>query len=183
MRLAKISTFKNEMRKNGVIICFSGILSQGIIQEIGEALRSELQTENAKTSKYFSILSIFVEQTQNILNYYKKKSETRQLEIDFINSGIVCIGSNGDKYFVCSSNLIEVTDAEKLNKRLEFTKNNSIEEIKKLYKEQIRKDITDESYGAGLGFYEMAKKSTEPVEYFIGKSYDKYYEFTINAVI
>lgn len=171
------------MHKNGVIVCFSGILSQGIIQEIGETLKSELQTENVKNSKFYAIFSISVEQIQNIINYYKKKSENRKLESVFLNSGIVCIGFNCNKYFVCSSNLVEVSDVEEIRERLDFIKDKSAEEIRKLYKKQIRKDLIEESYGPGLGFYEMSKRATEPIKYIIDKYDDKYYEFTINVII
>lgn len=183
MNFSSIINFKNEMSKNGVIICFSGTLSQGIIQEIGESLKNELEKQKAKNSKYFSIFSVFIEQTQNIINYYRKKSESKQIDNDFLSSGIVCIGAHNDKYFVCSSNWIENQDVKKIKDQLEIISGKTKEEINKLYKQQIRKQRSEESYGAGLGFYEMARKSTEPFQYSFNKKDSNYHEFVINIII
>jgi regulator of sigma D len=60
---------QNKLRQSGILICFSGRLSQGLIEEYGEAVKKYLETEDRPMNEIFNVFSIFIEQTQNIKNY------------------------------------------------------------------------------------------------------------------
>jgi hypothetical protein len=174
---------KGELNKNGVIVSFTGIFSQSIIQEIGDALRKGMQNEDYMDRNYYNVFSIFIEQTQNITNYIGKKSMNEQIDSEFMNSGIVSIGKANDKHFVYSANWVENSDVDSLIERLELVKSKNKDELKKLYNEQLRKNGDDETKGMGLGLLEMARKGTNSIEYSFSRKNHKYSFFTLNISI
>ncbi len=91
-------------------------------------------------------------------------------------SGIVTIGKTSDGYFVSSGNLIENCDAESLKTRIESLAGLDKAALKKLYKEQLRKDLSPDSAGAGLGLIDMAKRSSRSLEYSISPQ-DAFFSF------
>ncbi len=75
------------------------------------------------------------------------------------------IGREGNDYVVCAGNLIERGDVERLHARLSRIREMSKEELKALYKEQLRADPEEGSKGAGLGFMEIARRASKPIEF------------------
>ena len=79
--------------------------------------------------------------------------------------GILTIGREGNEYVVCAGNLIERCDVERLHARLSRIREMSKEELRALYKEQLRADPEEGSKGAGLGFMEIARRASKPIEF------------------
>lgn len=183
MLIEDLTKLKTELNHNNVILSFAGIFSQGIIQELGEALKSGLQNESIFSKNSYNIFSVFIEQTQNIANYIRRKCKSNEQNSDFICSGIVLIGKKEDKIFVCSSNLIQNSDLDALKENIEFLKGKNKDELKKIYKEKIRMHRDENSEGAGLGLIDMARRSSEPLEYFFMKKDENYHYFSLNVII
>src|SRR6056297_1947114 len=117
MEKMNILNLRNNLNKYGVIMSFTGPFSQGIIEEIGDALRNYLETKNNSRGKIFKVFSVFIEQTQNIKNYaYSLSNNTEQEKI--LLSGILNIGLKDDKYFVSSGNLVKNDNVEELHNKL-----------------------------------------------------------------
>jgi len=57
------------------------------------------------------------------------------------------------------------------------------DELKIYYKERRRADREGDSKGAGIGFIEMARKSSQPLEFSFQKIDDKHSFFTIKITI
>ena len=181
MMMQDFTKLSDVLNQNGVILCLSGIVSQGVIQEIGDALKERLQNE--VDMLYYDIFSVFIEQTQNIIKYINKKAAGNQINTELSNSGMVCIQKMNNKYYVVSTNLVENSDVDELSERIEFIKNKNKDEIKKLYKKQIKKHVTDKTKGAGLGLLLMAKKASESLQYEIIKKNNMYQSFTLSVAI
>jgi len=160
-RLTDIQAVLNRYR---VLSCFSGRFSQGIIEEMGAAIKTHMERQSSPKSAIHSVFSIYIEQTQNIKNYVARFAGSER-EAEIAVSSIVCIGEGERGYFVWSGNEVELADIEPLRSRLDALAAADGEELKRLYREQLRRDPEPGASGAGIGFIEMARKASAPIEY------------------
>ncbi|MGM0502815.1 MAG: SiaB family protein kinase [Bacillota bacterium] len=173
---------KEQLNDYGIVLSFTGPFSQGIIEEIGAALKSYLNNDKRSKGQVYKVFSVFIEQTQNVKNYaFNFEDEAKKEKI--LKSGIMIIGETNGKYFICSGNLIEKEDVADLKERLAELKNTDQKGLKKLYKKRLRADMKKDEGGAGLGLIEMARKATEKIDYnFINKE-NGYYFYTLTVII
>ncbi|MBW7456609.1 SiaB family protein kinase [Paenibacillus sepulcri] len=170
------------LRSRGILISFTGKLSQALIVEYGEAVKSYLETENRPKNEVFNIFSLFIEQTQNINNYCAVKTESSNYE-EIAHSSIVTIGKTGSGSFVCSGNLIENANSEALQTYLDTIISLDKTGLKTLYKTVLKQEVPEGSRGAGLGLIDMARKASAPLEYSIVKQDEALSFFTLKAIV
>ncbi|SDG44474.1 SiaB family protein kinase [Desulfosporosinus hippei] len=172
---------QSTLGSRGILISFSGRFSQGIIEELGEAIMEHMKAEDRPRNDIYNVFAIFVEITHNI-----KKYALSQLGSDFYdqiyNSGIVTIGRNEEGYFICSGNLVKKTDAEKLANALDSVIPLDKDQLKKRYKEQMKKELPPGSTGAGLGLIDIARKSSKPMHYSMRDMQDLAF-FTLTVMV
>ncbi|MEG6585129.1 SiaB family protein kinase [Dendrosporobacter sp. 1207_IL3150] len=178
----KLLDLQRGMREHGVLISFSGRFSQGIIEELGNAVRIYMENDQKPKNAIHNVFAIFIEQTQNIKNYCVSKQNYPSSEI-IANSGIVTIGKNDEYYFICSGNVIENGDVALLAERIAGISGLDKDALKKLYKEKIRQEVAPDAVGAGIGLIDMARKATQPLEYSVIKLDDSYSYFTLKVVV
>ncbi|WHH58517.1 SiaB family protein kinase [Petroclostridium sp. X23] len=178
----KLLGLQNILRKSGILISFSGRFSQGIIEELGEAIQKHMEAQDTPKSDVFNVFAVFIEQTQNIKNYTSLKQGSEGYD-RISNSGIVSIGKSDSGYFIWSGNMVENADSTALIDKLEYVKKLDKNELKKLYKEQMKKDVLPDSMGAGVGLIEMARKASRPLEYSVEKIDDKFSFFELRVIV
>lgn len=172
---------QNTLSSSGILIGFSGPFSQGIIEELGEAIMKHMKTEDRPRNDIYNVFAIFVETTHNIKKYAVSKKGSKFYERIY-NSGIITIGKNQEGYYICSGNLIEKEDAEKLAAQLDSLIPLDKDQLKKRYKEQMKKDLPPNSIGAGLGLIDIARKSSKPMNYSM-RSMDELSFFTLTVMV
>lgn len=170
------------LQNYGILISFSGRFSQEIIEELGDAVKKYLETESISQNDTYNVFSIFIEQTQNIKNYSGMKSNCLYGD-KIANSGIVTIGKSEIGHFVSSGNLMERQDADALMAKLGIISSSDKVGLKKMYKEQLKKDIPLDSIGAGLGLIDMARKASRPIEYSLIKMDHEFSFFTLKVYV
>lgn len=173
---------QKQLQSYGVLISFSGRFTQEIIEELGDAVKKYLETEATSQNDTYNVFSMFIEQTQNIKNYSSQKSSSPVGE-RIANSGIIAIGKWEQGYFVSSGNLIELQDAEPLTAKLDTIAALDKAGLRKLYKEQMKKDIPPGSCGAGLGLIDMARHASQPLYYEIKNQEEGLAFFTLKACV
>jgi hypothetical protein len=142
------------------MLCFNGPFSQGLIEEIGSALKRYMQSETASSSDSLDVFAVYIEIAQNIRQYAAAQSYN-----DADASATVVIARNSEGHYVISAgNIVEPSDGEALTHRIERLAGLDRAQLRAAYKEQLRKprDETTGS-GAGLGLIDMARKATQPV--------------------
>lgn len=161
-----------------ILICFNGPFSHSIIEELGKAVKSYLESENQKKSVIMDVFAVFVEQTQNVRNYTASAAlaETDQ-------QGILIIGKHDDKYAVSAGNLVRAADVAPLIGKLERLKGLDKTELKALYKEQMRLPLAPDGAGAGLGLIDMARRASEPLHHTVEPIDGDYAFFSLRVVI
>ncbi|MGE5652983.1 MAG: SiaB family protein kinase [Bacillota bacterium] len=182
MVIAKLMELQNTLKRDGILISFSGRLSQGIIEELGEAIKKHMEAEETPKTEIFNVFAVFVEQTHNIKNYAATRQGSKDYET-IANSGIVTIGKVDHSYFVCSGNLVTNEDADSLIPRIERLRDLDKAGLKQLYKEQMKREIPPGSQGAGLGLIDIARKASQPIQYSILKLNDTHSFFTLNVIV
>lgn len=170
------------LRNNGILISFSGWLSQQLIEEYGEAIRKYLVAENKPKNEISHIFSIYIEQTQNINNYCATKSVLPVCD-RISQSSIVTIGKTEQGTYICSGNLVENDDLNSLIARVESVVKLDKDGLKRAYKEQLKKELPDGANGAGVGLIDMARKATMPLEYSVTKVDELLSFFILKAVV
>ena len=177
-----ILNLRNKLNEYGVIMSFTGPFSQGIIEEIGDALRNYLETKIDSRGEIFKVFSVFIEQTQNIKNYAYQLPEENTQE-DILLSGILNIGYKDEKYFVSSGNLVKEDDVDELRARLNQIKSYNKKELAKAYREILRSNKENDRGGAGLGLIEMARKASESIVFSFEDTEGGYKFFTLTIRI
>jgi hypothetical protein len=154
--------YKQSLETDGIIFSFSGPMSHEIIESIGSAIRVKIgEGEGGDKKAALKVFSIFVEQVENVINYSAEKD---QADSPF-SFGIVVVGQKNGHFFISGGNKIINSKVDKLRNNLDKLSKMDKDELKVYYKEQRRAESDNDSKGAGIGFIEMARKSSKPIEY------------------
>jgi hypothetical protein len=189
MLAGQLMDLRSMLHSQGVIFAYSGYVTEPVLSGVGEALKQKLTIDDADTKTLRSVFAIFVEQMQNIIRYSAEKAHQPMPPasdagaLNEIRYGILTIGREGNDYMVCAGNLVRQSDVPRLKERLSRIRNMSKEELKALYKEQLRADPEQGSKGAGLGFMEIARRATQPIDFDFADVDGEYSFFALKATI
>jgi hypothetical protein len=144
--------------QKNILLCFNGPFSQGLIEEIGSALKRHLQSETPASSSALDVFAVYIELAQNIREYSRARnySETEA-------SATCVVGRNKDgRYEISAGNVVETTDAERLCARVQELSQMDKAQLKAAYKERLRAP-RGENDSAGLGLIDIARKASAPI--------------------
>lgn len=152
---------KAEFAREGILISFNGPFTHGIIEELGNAARRYLEGEQLERGVVTDVFAVYIEQTQNVRNYLHR----HELTTEPYNSAVVVIGTKEGRYTVRSGNSIRRDDVAALTSRLEMINELDKAGLKRLYKEQLRREVPPDAQGAGLGLIDMARRADGPLRF------------------
>lgn len=169
-----ITEIQHMVDKGGIIfLSYGGFLSQALISGMTEALEKETQVSDISMGVSSNIFTIFIELSQNMMNYSKTK-ESQNRDIDPYGLIFVSKDSEGN-YYVDSQNIISIEDKEKIEPKLIEIQTLNKDGIKKRYRELRKSGKNTHGKGGGIGFYEVAKRC-DAIEYdFSAINNDKFY--------
>lgn len=152
---------RESYNRQQIMLCFNGPISRSLIEEIGNALRNYLSSENAPASSAMDVFAVYIEMTQNIRHYTRQKEWTDQEA----GATVVVARDEQGRYVVSAGNLIEHADGERLKQAVQALAGLDKVQLKARYKEQLRKPRDElASSGAGLGLIDIARKASAPLE-------------------
>lgn len=157
-------SFYEELKREGVIFCFSGPTSQSVVEGIGKVLKRKMELEDAGMTTIQRVFSIFVEQMQNIVNYSIERTPPETENGDELRHGMIIVGRDERGFYIICGNKVHTEQSEKMLARIEHLQTLSKQELKEYYKSMRRMDPDSDSKGAGLGFIEMFRRASEPLE-------------------
>lgn len=166
------------LKQQGIIFAYSGYMTERVLSGVGEAIKQKLVIDDADTKTLRSVFAVFVEQMQNIIRYSAEM--TTEPEIRY---GIVTIGQEDGDYVIHAGNLVARKDVERIRARLNKICNMNREELRALHKEQLRAMPEEGSKGAGLGFMEIARRASKPIEFDFTDVDDDYAFFSLKASV
>ncbi|MCO4785398.1 MAG: biofilm regulation protein kinase SiaB [Marinomonas atlantica] len=141
-----------------ILLCFNGPISRSLIEEIGNALRNYMKSEQASPADALDVFAVYIELTQNIRHY---AVASKLLGAD---TATVVVSYRDGHYHVSAGNIVRQEDGQRLMDQVVMLAALDKVELKKIYKEQLRKprDVGATS-GAGLGLIDIARKASAPV--------------------
>ena len=148
---------------NDSILHFTGKIRYDTIGILINELKSKVLLLGIQTSLYKKILLVMIESLENIMKYTADNTTSEPVNKKFLPR--FYIEKKDKKYILGSSNLIERNNIDKLKKRLEHLNRLDNHELKELYKSTITDGQFSHKGGAGLGFIELAKISSEKIKY------------------
>jgi len=177
-----VSKIRTLMAEEGIVFSFSGMISQSLTSFMVETAKSQLEEKGEDSKKIGNMFSIAIEQLQNIMSYSKDKDMTGINK--YISPGVLIIGIDKDlnKYYVHSSNEMEANDKDKVSQKIDHINSLERSELRKYLREKLRSAEDKHERGAGVGFIEMAKRSSEKLKYYFEEIDGKTF-FHISAYI
>lgn len=165
-----------------ILFGYNGIISQEFVSEIENVINDALSLHDKDFDKKIArnLFSIAVEQLQNIISY--SKHNVKKSDNIFESSGVCIFGydENKEKYFIKTLNQIQENDKIKVKNKIDMLNSMDDGEKRKLMRELLRSGEHSHDRGAGVGFIEMARRSSEKIEYsFIENLKENLFELTI----
>jgi Family of unknown function (DUF6272) len=144
-----------------IMLAFNGPVTQSLIEELGNALKSHLEREAVSHSAAMDVFAVYIEMIQNVRHYAVEKQLN---EMDA--SAVVVIGrTDSSAYFVSAGNIVDINDGAALEEKIKALANLDKTQLKAAYKEQMRRPRDETAVsGAGLGLIDMARKASSPIE-------------------
>jgi len=164
----KVGLFKyyDEMQKEGVILYFNGPVSQVVVESIADLMRSKMRAEEAAMGSVQRVFSVLVEQMQNIVRYSSERQVDNPEYQGEMAHGQVVVGREEDgRFYVACGNKIMTQDSDELSEQIKLLQTMDRDELKAYYKERRKLPDCGSAKGAGLGFVEMARKASQPLDY------------------
>jgi len=176
-----VDGIRDLVKKDGVIfLTYGGFLTQTLITGITEALEAEAEQNDLNMGIANNIFTIFIELSQNIMNYSKNQHENN---LDVNSEGLIIVGKDNEQnYYIHSQNIISNKDREKIEPKLKEILSMSKDEIKKRYRELRRSGRHTHDKGGGIGFYEIAKRCDKISFEFKKINENKYYFHFISQI-
>ncbi len=178
--------FREILADRGIQFCYCGYITEDILSGIGSSLKQKLAMENTNREVARAVFSLFVEQVQNVIRYSAEKklsaadSGLSDVELPF---GLFSVGKKDDYYFVACGNMIPTGDVERLRGNLIKIQNMDKSELKALYKEILRGKTPEGSKGAGVGFIDIARRTTKGLEFDFHEINSEFAFFALKAYI
>lgn len=155
MDLNQAIGLRNQLRTHKVIMAYNGAISDELMLTLADLLKTRmLAQDDPKRSK--TIFSVFMEGVQNLIWHGGDDSDT---------SGMILITQDQGEVTIMCGNRIAQKDTRELRERLSQIVNADKETIRQLYREGMSSSNEHEGPGAGLGLLEIARRSSQPINY------------------
>lgn len=153
------------MHDNHIQFSYKGPISQEVLVSLGETIKEKLHREDCDAKVVRRVFSVLVEAAHNILKY---SSEKAYLDASNKSTGIGLIGigkNDNDLFLIFSGNIVSQDEATTIENKLKYINSLTADELTTSYQQQLRKGTLSADGSAGLGLYEVARKSDRPIDY------------------
>ncbi|NHB69915.1 SiaB family protein kinase [Perlabentimonas gracilis] len=157
--IKSVSNIYDEMMENGFSLVYLGEFSHEITKMFTSMAESDMEKQSEERSVQRKVYHVMVETLQNM---NKHSDEIRDGKI---GSGLFIIGKKDDTYYIITSNKVARKHKDDLENSLITVNNASKEELKEMYKKQIKEGKLSSKGGAGLGLIDIARKTGETLNY------------------
>jgi hypothetical protein len=167
---------KTEGDDRGVLLSFSGELTQDSTDAIMLLAENALKTKGAKRKEQNRLSGVLIECLQNVSRHGWINDEG-ELQL------FLTIDSTPLGFQIQAGNIVDLEMAATLRAKLSEVNGFTHEELRLRYVECLCNNDWSEKGGAGLGLLSMAKKSNGPLDYQFLELEDGMYLFTLGILI
>lgn len=175
--IKSVSTIYDEMIENGFSLVYLGEFSHQITKMFTSMAESDMEKQSEEKSVQRRVYHVMVETLQN-MNKHSDEIKERN-----IGSGLFIIGKKDDTYYIITSNVVAKSRKDALENSLITVNSASKEELKEMYKKQIKEGKLSAKGGAGLGLIDIARKTGETLNYQFLQLDDDNYFFILKVEI
>lgn len=172
-----ISTLYDEMTSNGFSVVYLGEFSHEITKMFTSMAESGMERNSEERSVQRKVYHVMVETLQNMNKHSDEITDGN------IGNGLFIIGKKDDTYSVITSNKVAKEHKSKLEKALISVNTATQEELKEMYKKQIKDGSISSKGGAGLGLIDIARKTEETLDYLFLDLDEENYFFILKVEI
>lgn len=142
-----------------ILLCFNGPFSQGLIEELGEALKKHVQGQAAASSLAFDVFTAYIEVAQNIREY----AEVKHYDETQASATVVISRDVEGHYVISAGNFVEPEDGPRLVERINALGQMDKTELKQLFKRRLKEPRECTTDNTGLGLIDLARKASVPM--------------------
>jgi hypothetical protein len=157
--IKSVSNIYDEMICNGFSLVYLGEFSHEITMMFTSLAEQDMDKRAEEKSIRKKVFHVLVEVLQN-LNRHSDELNDKNL-----GNGLFIIGKKDDIYHIISSNKVSCEHKPKLEQALIEVNSASKDELKEMYKKQIKDGKLSSKGGAGLGLIDIARKSGAELNY------------------
>jgi len=156
--------YYKKMCERNIVLDFQGALSQDMVVGMAELIKSKFSQELGKTNMVKRLFSIFIEMVQNIASYSAERVHLNNKTGD-VGAGIIVVTEENKIYTITSGNLVNNPAVPQIMEHCQHINRMEKEELKQLYKTQIKSSREKGKKGAGLGLIDIARKSGNQIRF------------------
>lgn len=170
----------SSMLAHEITLVYEGEITHQITKAFTSLAELEMTKEEEDGAVQKKVFHVMVECLQNI----SKHADTPATE-DYLYAGrgIFLVSRGEECYHVISGNLIDNERIPKLKSSLDHINSLNRDELKELYKTQMRQGRLSDKGGAGLGFIDIARKTGHKLDYHFMPIDSKTHFFILTSTI
>jgi len=182
MSETKLIEYFEMMNNDDVVLSFNGVMTHELLVVMAELLKEKYNTKfsNPRFSK--KLFGIFIELMQNI-SYYSKDKMVVENGDRGVGKGIILVKELEIGYVVMAGNIVSKEDTVKIGKKIDLVNSLNGDKLKELYKKTIKEQRKEGQIGGGIGFIDIARKSSEKISYSFKEMGNNRYFFEIKITI
>jgi hypothetical protein len=154
--------FYKSMKAHEITLVYEGEITHQITKAFTSLTESNMEKDDEAGTVQRKVFHVMVECLQNIS---KHADDFTSSDFLFSGRGIFLVSKNDDEYSVTTGNAVDNDRIEELTDMLEKINKMDKEELKQLYKRQMKEGRLSDKGGAGLGFIDIKRKTGKELEY------------------
>ena len=176
----KIKQIIQMLNDSEIVFSYSGLISQNILVQLANVAKKDVLTLETHTHKVNRIYEVIVEMLHNILSYSKNRYEIAAGVYESRGACLITRDEADDRYCIISVNIIDSSIKENIQSKLDRINALDKSSRKEFLKSQLAKDVKEGRRGAGLGFFEMSRRSSQKLDYeFFNIEGDEYFALKV----
>lgn len=144
----------DEMHHSNIDLVYLGEFNHEITKMFANMADNKMEINEEERSIKKKVYHVLVETLQNLNKHSDWISDKRH-----IGKGLFMIGKKDDIYYIITSNRVTAEKKEILEEQVKSVQNATPEELKEMYKTQLKDGKLSDKGGAGLGLIDIARKA------------------------
>ena len=154
--------FYRSMKSYEIKLVYEGKVTHQITKAFIALAEAQMEEHEEALKVQRTVFHVMVECLQNIS---KHADDFTSSDFLFSGRGIFLVSKGDNEYSVTTGNAVENDKIEELTSMLETINRMDKDELKGLYKKQMKEGRLSEKGGAGLGFIDIKRKTGKELEY------------------
>jgi hypothetical protein len=154
--------FYKTMKAHEISLVYEGEITHQITKAFTSLTESNMAKDDEPGTVQRKVFHVMVECLQNIS---KHADDFTSSDFLFSGRGIFLVSKGDNEYIVTTGNAVDNDRIEELTNMLETINKMDKDELKDLYKRQMKEGRLSDKGGAGLGFIDIKRKTGKELEY------------------